>query len=130
MRVRCLRVAGTPRQLAEVIAREGDVGRILRAVEGSVEQPAGLAHLASQLGLVGKPGERRQPGRRRVRVPGCRQGLVVAAELRQGVDPYGEGLLAVRIDVQRPVGPAERAGKVVAGGGQRATARGGGVIVP
>src|SRR5690606_14079780 len=65
------------------------------------------------------PREDRHPGTPGVRGGGGLGGLVVPAELDQGVDPGAQGPLAVRVLLQGPVRVPQGTREVVPGGGER-----------
>ncbi|OAR22098.1 hypothetical protein A8W25_27940 [Streptomyces sp. ERV7] len=85
--------------------------------------------VAAQLVDVGEPAEDGDAWPAFVCGARRRQRLVVAAEFDQGVDAQCEGQFVVTVDGECGVGRGERAGEVVAGGGQRRAPRECGVVV-
>ncbi|MFC8842315.1 hypothetical protein ACFT8Q_19750 [Streptomyces griseoincarnatus] len=94
------------------------VGGAGRGAEGLVQHPAGGTHVAAQLPHVRVPGEHGDARTPAVGDGGRLRGLLVPAELHQGVDPGAEGAFAVRVQLQSAVGVVQCGGEVVARGGE------------
>ncbi len=99
------------RDVRDVAAARGGAQRLL-------QDAAGGFHVPPQFPDVGVPREDRDAGAPLVGHVGGLRRVVVAAEFDEGVDTGGQGALAVRVLLQRPVRVGQGAVEVVPGGGE------------
>ena len=88
------------------------------AATGPAPGPGGRWDVAAQFVDVGVAGEHRDAGPPLVRECGRPVGVVVAAELDEGVDPGAQGAFVVGVLLQGPVGVGQGAREVVPRGGE------------